>query len=122
MSIFKESVSSIVFENKHLQVVISKASCKVEKAVYLPEDRDVLASQDVLRFTYENGTFALDNDDVFGDYVILFDNITPENVEETAKLASKYFIDQVDIHHGPHTFIQGDCIPIPAPFRPLPPP
>ncbi|MBE5869309.1 MAG: hypothetical protein E7293_10225 [Lachnospiraceae bacterium] len=273
MSIFKENVSSIVFENKHLQVVISKASGKVEKAVYLPEQRDVLASEDVdlaeekdvyvgkgappfgayfsyliteggeriippvkvevredvLRFTYENGIFAdvlvevfdnfftaelvsglskdingivffniqfnytpsydpesfrasgvsmdakvnnnfipggwcpvvrasartsigrdlagakigvvfskekehraflkevinaidprrsivsshggpfaLDNDDIFGDYVILFDNITPENVEETAKLAAKYSIDQVDIHHGPDTFIQGD--------------
>ncbi len=54
------------------------------------------------------GPFALDNDDIFGDYVILFNNITPENAEETAELALKYSLDQIDIHHGPDTFIQGD--------------
>lgn len=54
-------------------------------------------------FTYDEG-----NEDLFGDYVILSDGLTPENAEETRNLAIEYSVDQIDIHQGAsRTFVQG---------------
>ncbi len=53
------------------------------------------------------GAYALDNPDLFGDYVIINSGLTPENATETAKLAKKYSIEQMDLHQG-STFIHAD--------------
>ncbi|MBR6633697.1 MAG: S-layer homology domain-containing protein [Clostridia bacterium] len=54
------------------------------------------------------GPYALDNSDIFGDYVILGSGLTPETAQETAKLASKYSVDQIDVHQGVTTFYTAD--------------
>ena len=54
------------------------------------------------------GPYALDNKDLFGDYVLLFLGLTPETAEETAKLAKEYSVEQIDMHQGGYTFIQAD--------------
>ncbi|MBE6650692.1 MAG: S-layer homology domain-containing protein [Ruminococcaceae bacterium] len=52
------------------------------------------------------GPYALDNHDLFKDYVIMSSGIDQSNVEEVSSLASKYSVGQIDIHQGGSTFIQ----------------
>ncbi|MBR6633698.1 MAG: S-layer homology domain-containing protein [Clostridia bacterium] len=54
------------------------------------------------------GPYALDNKDVFYDYVILQRGLTPETAEETAKLAKEYSVEQIDIHRGGGTFLHAE--------------
>ena len=54
------------------------------------------------------GPYALDHKDIFGDYVILQNGLNPTTALETAQLAKRYSIDQIDMHRGNDTFIQGD--------------
>ena len=54
-------------------------------------------------FTYDAG-----NEDLFGDYVVLHGGITPANATEVAKVASKYSVDQIDLHQGASAFVQGE--------------
>ena len=53
------------------------------------------------------GAYALDNTDIFGDYVIINNGLYPDNATETAKLAKKYSIEQMDLHQGSN-FITAD--------------
>lgn len=53
------------------------------------------------------GAYALDNADINGDYVIINSGLYPDNATETAKLAKKYSIEQMDLHQG-STFVQAD--------------
>lgn len=54
------------------------------------------------------GPYALDNPDLFRDYVIMSSGITLDNITEVSGLASKYSVGQIDIHQGGSTFIQAD--------------
>ena len=54
------------------------------------------------------GPYALDNKDLFGDYVLLHNGLTPETVEETVMLAKEYSVEQIDIHQGDETIVQAD--------------
>ncbi len=54
------------------------------------------------------GPYALDNPDLFKDYVIMSSGINLDNVAEVSQLASKYAVGQIDIHQGGSTFIQAD--------------
>ncbi len=54
-------------------------------------------------FTYDEG-----NEDLFGDYVVLHGGITPSNATEIANMASKYSVDQIDLHQGSSAFVQGE--------------
>ena len=54
------------------------------------------------------GPYALDNADLFGDYVIVQNGLFPETALETAQVANRYSIDHLDMHQGNRTFIQGD--------------
>ncbi len=54
------------------------------------------------------GPYALDNHDLFKDYVIMSSGITLDNVEEVSALAAKYAVGQIDIHQGGATFIQAE--------------
>ena len=54
------------------------------------------------------GPYALDHKDIFGDYVIVTRGLSPETALETAQLSKRYSIDQIDMHQGTGTFIQGD--------------
>ncbi len=53
------------------------------------------------------GAYALDNSDIFGDYVIINSGLYPDNATETAQLANKYSIEQMDLHQGSN-FITAD--------------
>jgi len=53
------------------------------------------------------GPFAYDHEDIFGDYVITYSGLTPEVATETAKLANKYSIEQIDIIQG-NNFVTAD--------------
>ena len=54
------------------------------------------------------GPYALDHDDIYGDYVILQNNLNPDTVVETAKITKQYDIDLIDLHQGSNTFIPSD--------------
>ncbi len=53
------------------------------------------------------GPYALDHQDIYYDYVIVQTSLNTTNAEETASLAKKYSVEQIDIHQG-STFVQGD--------------
>ncbi len=54
------------------------------------------------------GAYGLDNPDIYNDYVILSSGLTPQTALETAELCEKYSVEEVNIHQGGSTFIQGD--------------
>ncbi len=54
------------------------------------------------------GPYALDCKDLFHDYVIFGYGLSPDTVEENIKVAKKYGVEQLDMHQGGGSFIQGD--------------
>lgn len=54
------------------------------------------------------GPYTHDYTDTFGDYVILSGGFTAATAKETAQVMKKYSIDQLDMHQGGSTFIQGE--------------
>ncbi len=59
-------------------------------------------------FSTKGGVFTADHKDVYGDYVILSSGFTASTALETARVMKKYSIDQLDMHQGGSTFIQGE--------------
>lgn len=54
------------------------------------------------------GPYTIDNSDIYGDYLITSSGLTPAVASSTADLLNKYSINQLDIHQGGSSFIQGD--------------
>ncbi len=54
------------------------------------------------------GAYAYDNSDIYSDYVLLSSGLTPETAEDTIKLCQEYNVEQIDMHQGGGTFVQGD--------------
>ncbi len=54
------------------------------------------------------GPYTLDNADLFGDYIITSGGLSASGAQSVADTLNKYSIDQLDIHQGGSTFIQGD--------------
>lgn len=54
------------------------------------------------------GPYTLDNTDIFGDYLITSSGLSASTASATADTLNKYSINQLDIHQGGSTFIQGD--------------
>lgn len=54
------------------------------------------------------GAYALDNHDLTGDYIIPSSGISISNAQSIANTLDEYDINQIDIHQGGSTFIQGD--------------
>lgn len=54
------------------------------------------------------GPYALDNPDLAGDYIIPSGGISPSTAPTIANTLKEYDINQIDIHQGNSTFIQGD--------------
>ncbi len=59
-------------------------------------------------YSTHGGPYTYDNTDVFGDYVIQSGSLTAANASATADTLNKYSVDQLDIHQGGSTFIQGN--------------
>ena len=86
-----------------LGVVFSKQSDNVK---FLQEVADSIDRKYGLT-SKAGGPYALENEDNFGDYVIVT-KIDPDNFDETIALAKEMDIDQFDIHQSDFTFRQGD--------------
>jgi len=54
------------------------------------------------------GPYTLDNSDLFGDYLITSSGLSASTASATADILNKYSINQLDIHQGGSSFIQGD--------------
>ncbi len=54
------------------------------------------------------GPYTLDNQDLFGDYIITSGGLSASNAQSIADTLNTYSIDQLDIHQGDSTFIQGE--------------
>ncbi len=54
------------------------------------------------------GAYTCECKDLYGDYVLLGSGLTPETVDETIELCKKYSVEQIDMHQGGGTFVQGD--------------
>ncbi len=90
-------------------VVFSKFGGKVEgehRAIL----KDIVYEIDPTLGTFSNkgGAFTADHNDVYGDYVILSSGFNASTALETAQVMKKYSIDQLDMHQGGSTFIQGE--------------
>lgn len=92
-----------------LAVVFSEFGGKV-KGEHRAILKDIVYHIDPTMGTFSNkgGAFTVDHSDVYGDYVILSSGFTASTAKETAQVMKKYSIDQLDMHQGTSTFIQGE--------------
>lgn len=54
------------------------------------------------------GAYALDCEDLFGDYLITSSGVSASTAASTAAVLNEFDIDQLDMHQGGSTFIQGN--------------
>lgn len=92
-----------------IAIAFSKFGGKVEgkhRAIL----KDIVNAMDpeVATVSRKGGAYTADHTDVYGDYVILSSGFTASTALETAQVMKKYSIDQLDMHQGGSTFIQGE--------------
>lgn len=92
-----------------IAIAFSKFGGKVEgkhRAIL----KDIVNAMDpeIAAVSRKGGAFTVEHTDVYGDYVILSSGFTATTAKETAQVMKKYSIDQLDMHQGGSTFIQGE--------------
>lgn len=72
--------------------------------------KEIVASSDpaVAIINTKGGAFSEDHADTKGDYVILDNGLSASTAYNTAQVMKKYSLDQLDMHQGGGTFIQGE--------------
>ncbi|MBE6651375.1 MAG: S-layer homology domain-containing protein [Ruminococcaceae bacterium] len=78
-----------------------------EHRAYLKEIVDAI-DESVGTASKAGGAYALDNPDLVGDYIIPSSGISISTAQSIADAMEEYDINQIDIHQGGSTFIQGD--------------